>query len=155
MKIVAFLQNQWFKNPDSAKRTFAAYEAKGRREELIKRFLFRGCKTGRMLKAAFGDGLCDEIIWEETSRDIGGHASSAFKPDLEHIRSVIEKHKPSLVLTFGKIALTAIVEMNLSRTMALAIISGPHPAARHLNCVEDLKLMASKVRSFKSGYETA
>lgn len=63
-KTLAFLQNMWVKNPDRVK---AMVQREG--EEFRRRFmeyaLFRGCLTGRRIKAAFGE-LCDEITSQRT-----------------------------------------------------------------------------------------
>lgn len=93
MKILAFLQNQWFKDPEGVKAMFAEHPE--RRERYIEAFLFMGCLTGRRLKSALGEELCNQIVWEEISPEIGGHASSKFPPDLAHI---IGKHKPDVVI---------------------------------------------------------
>lgn len=122
MKIVAFMQNQWFKDPAAAKRLYDKYP--DHREEFIKRFLFMGCLSGRRLKIAFGS-LCDKIIWEECSPEIGGHASFNPKPDPDHIRRVLEKHKPDLVMTFGRGAHAGVSPLWDGKIAAFA-----HPAAR-------------------------
>lgn len=137
-KIVAFLQNQWFKDPERIKSIIAkriALELRGDgdnmtahevREEYIAYFLFLGCLTGRRLKAVFGDET-RRIVWEEVSREIGGHASSCFPADDAHIREVLDRHKPDIVLAFGKIACDALSRL---RPAAATLIRGPHPAAR-------------------------
>lgn len=63
MTIVVILQNQWFKDPEGIRAMFAEHPE--RRERYIEAFLFMGCLTGKRLRSAFGDELCDEIIWEE------------------------------------------------------------------------------------------
>src|SRR6266568_1090430 len=106
MKIVAFMQNQWFRNPHKAREIFDKHSNK--REELIARFLFAGRGlSGRRLQAAFGD-LCDQIVWEESSTNFGGESSSLFPADMAHIKRVLEKHKPDIVLAFGKVASNAL-----------------------------------------------
>jgi hypothetical protein len=127
MKIVAFLQNQWFKNPEKAKAIFVKHP--DAREELIARFLFAGCLTGKRLAEAFGDWT-DKIIWEEISRDVGGHSAAAFRPDMDHIREVILKHKPYVVLAFGKIAHNALTMLRAAPGCPWHFISACHPAAR-------------------------
>jgi hypothetical protein len=124
MTIVAFLQNQWFKNPESIR---AMYERNPeRREKLNKLFLFAGCLTGKRLRAAFGD-LCNEIIWENASREIGGKSSANFKPDPAHIKAVLDKHKPDLILLFGKNATHGVTQH-----WSGPKIIYPHPANRSL-----------------------
>lgn len=137
MKVVAFLQNQWFRDPERIKKIIAdtvdresehgGRDEAGVREFYIASFLFMGCLTGKRLRSVFGEDLCNEIVWEEVSREIGGHASSVFPADLNHMRDVIGRHKPDVILAFGKLAENAIrnIRPNVNR-----IISGPHPTAR-------------------------
>ena len=132
MKIVAFLQNQWFKNPERHRAFAEKYPEL--REELIERFLFAGCKTGRVLKEVFGN-MCDDIIWEETSRQIGGHSGAIFPPDYEHINAVCMKHNPDIILAFGKQATEALQNRNGFEYL----ICGPHPANRRAD--ETLKML--------------
>src|SRR5580693_5868087 len=82
MAILGFLQNAWFKDPVGAQKIFDRYPE--RRNELIARFLFAGCLTGRNLRKALGEDLCETIIWEETSPKIGGYSSARFPPEPEH-----------------------------------------------------------------------
>lgn len=93
MKILAFLQNQWFKNPAAVKAMLDRHPDK--RNEIIKRLLFAGCLSSKRLRAAFGD-LCDRIIWEESSREMADHAGGVFKADTEHIRQAINMHAPEM-----------------------------------------------------------
>ena len=143
-KVMAFLQNQWFRDPEAARRTFERNPEQ--RERLIHAFLFMGCLTGQRLRAAFGD-LCEEIVWEEVSTNVGGHSSTAFPADLVHIRAAIAKHDPDIILGFGKIACDAlggedcIPKSPRQRTLIL----GVHPAARH-GAMQRLHTMAKELR---------
>lgn len=159
MKTVAFLQNQWFKNPDKARQVFA--RNLDLREKLIARYLFAGCLTGRRLREVFGD-LCNQIVWEETSANVGGHAASRFPPDASHMARVIVKHRADAVLFFGSVAqkgMTIIendclIDVELLR-LPLAeryydgfqVIRGPHPAARN-RAVEGLRKMLTELNNF-------
>lgn len=143
MKIVAFLQNQWFKDPESIKRMFA--ENPERRERYISAFLFMGCLTGKRLQSVFGEELCDAIVWEEASSEVGGHSRSLFAADRQHMMAVINKHKPTVVLVFGKIASEGVKSLP---DIDAAIIFGPHPAARN-GAVEGLRKMRQELSAFK------
>jgi hypothetical protein len=123
--IVAFLQNQWFKEPDKIRAMYARNPEK--REALNKRFLFYKSLTGKRLKLAFGEELCNSIIWEECSREIGGKSSASFPADLDHMRAVIEKHQPSLMLAFGGIAREAVPKVWTGQWVGYS-----HPAARFI-----------------------
>jgi hypothetical protein len=129
MTILAFLQNQYFKNPDKARQVFARNPTL--RNKLITSFLFAGCLTGRRLQEALGSELCNQIIWEETSREVGGHSASRFAPDLDHMRNAIETHKPDVVLCFGKIAHDAMRQLQDRELLVNAVIYAPHPASRN------------------------
>jgi hypothetical protein len=120
------------------------------RSLFIKRALFAGCLTGRRLRAAFGE-LHEDIHWEEISREIGGHASSVFPADQKHIVEVLANEKPKIILTFGKLA-GAAIEPAISAALANGdldwrphMISGPHPAARGVNTVDDLNRMRDEL----------
>ena len=128
MKILAFLQNQWFKDPERIK---AIYDERPHlRNEFIRQFLFMGCLTGRRLSKAFGDEICQQhIIWEEVSPQIGGHASSVFPADHEHIAAALEKHKPTVIVALGKVAIEALSPDRIP--FKCQIFYGPHPAARN------------------------
>lgn len=139
MKILAFMQNMWVRDPE---RVRADIEKHG--EEFRLRFiefaLFRGCLTGRRLRAAFGD-LCDEIVWEESTREIAGDPKAIFDPDPVHIKAVIVKHNPDVVITFGRIAGNAVASLWDGR-----IVRAPHPAARQADIVEKLNQAARDLK---------
>lgn len=135
VKIVAILQNQWFKDPEGVKAMMEEHPE--RRERYIEAFLFMGCLTGRRLRSAFGEELCDRIIWEEASPEIGGAANSRFPADARHIAGVILKHRPAVVIALGTIAANGVMAaldhasiQQQAERLELQIITGPHPAAR-------------------------
>jgi hypothetical protein len=153
-KVVAFLQNMWFKDPVGVKRIFD--KRPELREELISRFLFMGCMTGRRLRKAFPEETIDQIVWEEVSREFGGKASSCFEPDEAHIRGVLEKHKPGIVLTFGKIAEKPLRKIH-REGVAWELLVGPHPAARHGTVTKELDDVAYRLKRLimaRQGKET-
>jgi len=139
IKVLAFLQNQWFKDPEAAQRMFD--RRPDLRNEYIKRFLFMGCLTGRRLEAVLGDELCDQIIWEEASPKKAGFSSGVFPADTEHIKNSIEIHKPEVIICFGKVASDAIKGMNLT----IPILYAPHPTSRQ-NPMPKLKEAAKALK---------
>lgn len=152
MKIVAFLQNQWFNDPDGARRLFEkprdGMAPEALRERLIASFLFMGCLTGRRLRTAFGEGWTEQIIWEEVSREIGGKSSSAFPADLHHICDVLDRHRPTHVLAFGRIASDALKQHFsgfVFQNYSFDLITGPHPAARHATVMSELRSMREQL----------
>jgi hypothetical protein len=127
--ILAFMQNMWVRDPRRVQAMIDRQpdEVKRRefRSQIIKRLLFAGCKSGRVLRSVFGD-WCDKIIWEEASPLIAGDSRTICPPDAAHINQALIYHAPSIVITFGKIAGDAVAPLwNNSQ-----FIRAPHPAAR-------------------------
>lgn len=141
MKIVAFLQNIWVNNPDRARECIARRGEEYRRR-LIAYALFSGCLTGKRLKAAFGEDLCKQILWEEASREIAGNARKVCKPDHAHIAAVLERERPDIVLAFGQMAGAAVAGLWHG-----PLIYAPHPAARQAYITHELRRAAQKLRS--------
>ena len=139
MKVLAILQNQWFNDPDHVRHLFDRYPRARRR--MIAYALFAGCKTGRILKLAFGEEWCRKIVWEEASPEIGGKASSVFPADPAHLRAVIDEVKPTIILAFGRIAsdgIAAIMPMP-DLVPAATIINVIHPTARGVDTLPLLR----------------
>jgi hypothetical protein len=147
--VLAILQNQWFKNPESARAAYARNPE--RRHDLNRAFLFLRSTTGRNLRREFGQHLCDHIIWEEASPKIGGKSDSKFPPDPDHIAKQFELVRPRVVLLFGAIAAEGW-DLCLRRTPVMRrehgvlIFDGPHPAARTPEHLLRFKWMAAAVR---------
>lgn len=141
MKIIAFLQNMWVRDPH---RVRALIERDGEefRRRIIEYSLFAGCVTGRRLRAAFGD-LCDDIVWEESTREIAGNPRDVFPPDLEHIRTVLLSESPDCILAFGRIASGAV---GLCIPTGVPFYTAVHPAAR-VGAVASLSDVAARVRA--------
>jgi hypothetical protein len=134
MKIVAFLQNLWVKNPARVEKLFADFP--DRRESILAQLLFSGGKTGKVLRKKFGVDLCNEIIWEESTTVIAATSDGIFPPDHSHIKSVLMKHRPEIVLGFGKIASKAVLRVlheiyfgEGDARFKVQFMAGPHPAA--------------------------
>jgi hypothetical protein len=148
MRVLAFLQNQWFRNPAKVQHIYERHPEL--RNELIARFLFSGCLTGRRLREALGD-LCDQITWEETSPLLGDRSGSQFPADLTHMQKVISEHRPELIICFGKVAGDAIrvldpmIPVLLGIRHRIPIYSAPHPASRD-NPMSILRALATELR---------
>jgi hypothetical protein len=142
--IVAFLQNQWFKDPQRVEKIYARHATLEERASLNARCLFRGCLTGKRLDAAFGKDLCNEIVWEEASPKKSGKSSGAFPADADHIRRIIEHYRPDVVLCFGRVAVQGVLNSLrlIQGVHSIEIRGGPHPAARHATVCDELKEMA-------------
>lgn len=149
-KIVCFLQNQWFKNPERIKAMIEKHEHHETPEECrefyLKTFLFFGCHTGRMLKKAFGEELCQEIVWEEQSPILGGNANSKFPADYKHIGAVLQRHQPTHVIALGTMAKEALTLMKMQMSVNWILLKGPHPAARGNGILALLQDLAAKLK---------
>lgn len=155
MKILAIMQNQWFNDPPRMEKMLRE-TFKGDRPRFIRTFLFWSCRTGKVLKATFGEDLCDSIVWEEASPKIGGSASSSFSADVGHIRRVIAEQKPDLIIAFGKIAWDglsgAIATDGLfedwvdDKGQTPAVLKAPHPCARGADVAGQLRAVAAAVK---------
>lgn len=143
MKTLAFLQNQWFKEPDRVKEIYDRNP--GKRNYFIAQFLFMDCLTGRRLEKAFGEEVCQGIIWEECSPVIGGHSGSSFAPDLEHMRKAITQFNPDVIITFGRYASDALLKIAKEGNLLTMVICAPHPAMRG-NPVPELERAAAELK---------
>lgn len=146
--ILAILQNQWFRDPERAKRALDSFVATGGdRRAWIKTLLFWGCLTGRRLKAAFGDRI-DDITFDEASPLMSGKASACPPADPDHIARTLMDVKPDIVLVFGAVANRGYhVARELVDELDAAVIIGPHPAARHRGVCDDLNAMAAQLEA--------
>lgn len=145
--ILAFLQNMWVRDPERIKRDIAKHG-----EELRLRFieyaLFAGCKTGRNLRKAFTEEVCDQIVWEETTREIAGDPKTIFPADLEHIAKCFQVHQPKVVLTFGAIAGEAVRPVLCKLDPKPHHIHAHHPASRHVDSYKTLIEAAAKLKEY-------
>jgi hypothetical protein len=156
MKILAFLQNMWVNEPEKVKELVKTTDW----NRLVYWFLFRGCKTGQVIKQVFGE-LANKIIYDETTREIAGDPKTTFKPDLKHMHLSILKHKPDIIITFGKIAENAMMEYLCNKeyftertadNYSISVIHRlPHPAAasRNPQYMLHLKHAAKQIKEYK------
>lgn len=131
--VLAIMQNQWFKDPKRWEDLHAKWPE--RRQELIARALWMGCKTGRVLQQILGEEWCERIIWEEASMRIGPRSYSAFPPDIDHIRNIIARFNPGFLVTFGKVAEKGVKIVRAN----CPIHHAPHPAARHTSVLSEIQ----------------
>lgn len=76
---------------------------------------------------------------------MGGYASSCYPPDREHMVGVINRVKPRVILSFGKVAQEGLQSIMTVLSPELTIIYGPHPAARHADVLADLRVMRAQL----------
>jgi hypothetical protein len=134
LKVIAFLQNMWVRDPDKVRKMIERDTTGELRGRIIEYALFAGCLTGRRLKAALGEEWCERIIWEEASPVITGEAKTAPPPDPTHIHYSLLKHQPDLVICLSQPA-----EPVIRKLCECWIIVGPHPAARQATVVAQLQ----------------
>ncbi len=150
--VLAFLQNMWVKDPQGTQEFLEKHPEL--RERMIRTFLFMGCLTGRRIKNCFADVL-DHITFEEASLDIAGDSRTICFPNHEHIRFSLEKYRPKVVLTFGKVATEAVRSEYLmwtqfGRIKGQHFISCPHPAARQIDTVTKLNVAAAQIKKIQA-----
>jgi hypothetical protein len=143
MRILSFMQNQWFKDPAKVKAIYARNPDK--RNYFIRTFLFMGCLSGRRLQKALGEELCRQIVWEEASPEIGGASGSSFGADEEHIKAAIRKHAPEIIICFGKISGDAVRALDPH----VPVLYAPHPAARR-NPSKELAALPAQIEALKN-----
>ena len=149
MKIVAFLQNQWWHDPEGVKKRIAEHADP---EVFRLRLISYGlsiCTTGKRLEKYLLPALTPEtfkaIHWENSSREIGGKSKSSFPADIEHMQKVINEQDPDVILCFGVIARQGLDQCRLlSDTDVLHAV---HPASR--GSLDSLKHMALGIQHLK------
>ena len=160
MKVLGILQNSWFYDPPKIKRMLAQYATDPERQERLRRklmtyALFAGCKSGRMLQQALGEAWCNAIVWENASKEIGDLSSSCFPADLPHLRKRIQEEAPDVLVTFGKVATNACMELEHLAAHRLVdyFIAGPHPTARDPEVACCLYEVRKRLDKLKDSYE--
>lgn len=147
MVIVAFLQNMWLRDPARYQRHLArwvkdgAEKAEQFRLKTQARALFAGCLTGRRLRAALGDDLCQEIVWEEASPVVADNPKDYHPPCHDHIKRVLARHKPTVVVSFTKAG-----ESVIRWLCPCPVLSAPHPAARQADVLARLLAVGDKLQ---------
>ncbi len=132
MKIVAFLQNQWWHDPEGVKERIAsAPDSEKYRRRLI-RYGLSICTTGKRLEKyllpIIGPEIWKMILWENSSRKIGGKSKSSFPADPNHMQKVIVEQQPDVILVFGKIARAGFEQFTVQPK--IVVLYAVHPASR-------------------------
>lgn len=137
MKILAFLQNQWF-IPEQVETVRAIYARARARDDngthartLNRFFLFRSCHTGKVLRAVFGEEV-KGWHWENASPLIGDAPDALYPAEPEHMLRTIDAVKPGAILVFGAIARAGMEKISVSHYIDYthSLVVGPHPASR-------------------------
>lgn len=120
-KVVAFLQNCWFR-PNTNPEVIRQYLGNQHFRQLI----LRKSMTGRRLCTAFGDHY-RQIWWDNASEHVASTSPGRGDLDPVHMRRIIDRVQPVAVLLFGGVALQGFYSIVLPEQKFHAF---PHPNAR-------------------------
>lgn len=152
--ICGLLQNQWFP-PDRVEQKRRLFEKWDwpHRARAASGYLQLNAVTGYRLLDAFGP-MFDRIKWGEASPEITDRPNVVVKPDPEHIAAFLVHWRPTILLTFGRVAALgwAMAEPAIRGVMPPIItLAAPHPAARYGNVKLELQSMADRLRGLLIG----
>lgn len=142
MNIVAFLQNPWFPE-GTAERHIIAY----RDDQKFHQRLLEGTMSGGRLVKAFGE-LFERIHWDNTNWRPAWKANGREDPDYNHMKDVILRKQPQIVLCFGNQARDSVQVIRHLIPVGLwpkHVMACHHPNAR-FKTQKDLDNFADKVR---------
>ena len=147
MKIVAFLQNQWWKDPEGVKRVIEESDDPEKRRRRFIRYGLSICATGKRLEKCLlpeiGCETFKEIYWENSSREIGGKSSSKFPADPKHMQAVYDSESPDVILCFGKVAKDGLDKISVH--VHCKLLYAVHPASR--GSLETMEQMAQDLKN--------
>jgi len=123
LKIVAFLQNPWFK-PGTPRRLIARY----RDDPVFRRRVLGAARTGLLLRRMLGEALFESICWENANPRHGTDRLAAFPAEVRHMRRVIHRHAPEVVVLFGRQAQDGFDRIRTPGSFV--VLRAPHPQAR-------------------------
>lgn len=115
MKILAILQNTWAKDPDRVHVLLVRNQ--DRRHEVVARLLFAsGCLTGRRILRVFGEMLKQhDWTFENASTVVTGNSGGSPPYNAGHVRGVISRHRPDVIIAFGCASREAIKDIRAGR----------------------------------------
>jgi hypothetical protein len=99
--------------------------------------------TGIRMKEMFPDNY--KVIVTNASPKMGKKSSDCFPPDIRHLKRVIKRTKPDIILAAGRMAQKAIDEIQPS----CKVMKVPHPAWRGLShkCTKKIKQHLERIKS--------
>lgn len=157
MKILVFMQNMWVKEPEKVKQAIERSKDPEAWNNWVKTLLFAGCITGKRIKQVFGD-LVEDMIFDESTKEILNNPRDVPKADLEHMRNTILRIHPDTIITFGNHASKALEKIITSPypfyhiRIPKHIFNAPHPAARQPETMARLKRIAISIRNYKEAF---
>ncbi len=143
---LCFLQNQWGRNPTTSDPIFERFkkaeDGHKMRSEYVRRCLMRSCRTGKILKRAWGVDLMVRVEWDNASPRISETPDGRFNSDARHMQEIVDAHKPGIIVVLGSVAQKGILAVKHNAT----VLAGPHPCARAIATMEPLKEIGKKLR---------
>lgn len=124
MKILCLLSNNWHASPEALHQLLA--KSPDKRHEIIARQLFMSRNlTGKRLLTVFGE-LLKEHSWtfEHASTTSPAIGDSGGRPayNVEHVRQVIHRHRPDVILAVGVAPQEAINDMRAAKKAQTVIL---------------------------------
>lgn len=117
MKILCLLSNNWHASPEALHQLLA--KSPDKRHEVIARQLFMSRNlTGSRLLTVFGELLKDHSwTFEHASTTNPSIGDSGGRPayNVEHVRQVISRHRPDVILAVGVAPQEAINDMRAAK----------------------------------------
>lgn len=149
--ILGFLQNAYTTDEVNAHRLETMFADVLKAEQMQarrKQGLFEWNNyTGKLIKKYFGAELCNYIWWENASPRWGWESHHTFPPDHNHIKELLTRLQPTIVLTFGKMASNALKQISVEPEYndRFILLPGPHPAARRSEKYIELQTMHNQL----------
>ena len=133
MKILCILQNTWTRDPERTHALLLKHQ--DRRHEVVARLLFAsGCLTGKRFKTVFGDLMQQHtFIFDNASTTITGDSGGRPPYNVEHVRGLIGRHRPDVILALGSSAKAAFKDMRAARRAQAPlppVVECIHPAVQ-------------------------
>lgn len=144
IKIVAFMQNPWFK-PGTSIRHIKLYSE----SQYFHRAVLANSMSGKRLLQAFGEELYNQIWWDNANPVAATIATGKFEANYDHMIKVLIRQNPRLVIGFGQEANMAITQLLVTEKFPGEIesLACHHPNARG-KTQQDLDNFAQVVKNF-------
>jgi len=140
----------WVYNPERVQEALDRSEKRGHKVEFQKRLLAQSF-TGKRLIKYLGEDLFRQIHWENISPKIGSKSSSHFPADYKHIKKIINKFKPQVIILFGNLAIQTFDRFpnfdSLDFPDDLCIFQLTHPAARSSDIPNELQTLKKQLEN--------